>query len=95
MTRNQARAILANIELIRHFAEGGDIGHRLIKCHGEHVYTSPTSKITLSNLRSDRLTGYVRVKSKYRWNPVLRLYERAERAWPERIKESEIIKEQA
>jgi hypothetical protein len=92
MTRDQAKAILANLDLIRHFADGGDIGHRLINCHGEFVYTSPTDKITLSNLRSDRMTGYVRVKTKLVWNSTCGMWERKKRAWPERIPESEIIK---
>jgi hypothetical protein len=93
VTRDQARAILANIDLIRHFAEGGDIGHRLFNCNGKFVYTSPTEKIVLSNMRPDKLTSYVRVKPKMKWNADLQMYERAQRHWPTKIKEAEIFEE--
>lgn len=34
MTREQARAILQNIDLIRHYADGGDVGNRIIDYKG-------------------------------------------------------------
>lgn len=35
MNRDHCKAILANLDLIRHFAEGGDIGHRAPNCDGD------------------------------------------------------------
>ena len=93
MTRDQAKAILQNLDLIRHFANGGDLGHRLFNCKGEFVYTSPTQKIVLSNLRADKLTGYVRVKPRMAWNAETGIYERKPRYWPTKIKEAEIFEE--
>jgi len=48
MTRDQAMAILENIELIRHFAEGGEITHSGWK----------TNKILLSNMKSGQAMLY-------------------------------------
>ena len=53
MTREQARAILAHIDLIKHFAEGGDIGLRLHTHRGEYVHTVPQRHIVLGNLREE------------------------------------------
>lgn len=80
-----------NLDLIRHFAEGGEIGHRLFNCRGEFVYTSPSQKIVMSNLRSDKLTNYVRVKPRLAWNSELQAYERKHRYWPTKVKEEEIF----
>ena len=91
MTRDQAKAILENLDLIRHYAEGGDIGHQLIRSDGRLAFISPARVLTLSNMKPGRPTNYVRVKAKFRWNPELQMYERATRAWPERIKRSEVI----
>lgn len=91
MNRDHARAIMANIELIRHFAEGGDVGHRKINCAGEYLWTNPTNKIVLGNLSTDGTGNYVRLKAKYSWNPVLCTFERIERSTTSRVAESEIM----
>ena len=94
MTREQARAILAHLDLIRHYAEGGDVGHRMHNCKGEFLYTAPARGICLSNLRADS-TSYVRVKPRYVWDTAICSPVRHMRAWPERIGEHEIISEDA
>lgn len=91
MNRKTAQAIMANLPIIEHFANGGDLGFRLINCKGEFCYTSPAHKITLSVLREDRLSGYVRVKPKYKLNKETGAYERVTRHWPTTIADSEIL----
>lgn len=91
MNRLQAQAILANIDIIRHFAEGGDIGHRLIDCHGTQLYITPAKGIGLSGMSPGKHCLYVKVKPRFRWDENLKTYVRAPRYWPEKIKESEII----
>lgn len=91
MTRDQAKAILANLDLIKHFAQGGDIGHRGYTWNGEPLDIKPASKITLGNLKPCRDRYYVKVKAKFAWNPVLKIHERQQRCWPERIDEHEVI----
>lgn len=91
MDRETARAIMANLPIIEHFAQGGDLGFRLVDCKGEFHYTSPTHKITLSVLRADRLSGYVRVKPKFKFNKATGKMDRVQRYWPTKIAESEII----
>jgi hypothetical protein len=90
MNREHARAILAHIDLIRHFAEGGDVGHRLINCRGEHVAVYPTDKINLGGLNTAG-TYYVRVKPKLAWDKVLQRHVRHVRHWPEKIQPHEIM----
>ena len=53
MTRDQAKALLNDLELIRHFAGGGDVG---VVINGKYHFTST---ICLSNFRSDRPSLYV------------------------------------
>jgi hypothetical protein len=91
MTREQARAILAHIDLIKHFAEGGDIGLRLHTHRGEYVHTVPQRHIVLGNLREEG-TNLVRVKPRFTYNTKFGVHERSPRSWPETIPESHIIK---
>lgn len=90
MTREQARAILAHLDLIRHYAEGGDVGHRMHNHRGEFLYTSPARGICLGNLRTDS-TNYVRVKPRFVFDRANGSPVRRPRAFPERIAEHEII----
>lgn len=57
MTRDQAKAIIANIDLIRHFADGGDIGHRTYTCDGKFLGINPTRKIGTSDQRVEGADG--------------------------------------
>lgn len=93
MTRDQARAILANLDLIRHYAAGGDIGHRMINYRGEFLHTDVARHIVLGNLSTDGSHRYVMVKPKYRMDPETGGPVRVERCWPEKIQEGEIIKQ--
>lgn len=90
MTRDQAKAIIANIELIRHFADGGDIGHRTYTCTGEFLGINPAHKINLCNLRVDE-RYYIRLKAKLVWNSECNGYVRRERHWPEKVPTNEAI----
>ena len=90
MNRDQAKGLLANLDILRHFAEGGDLGHRLFNYKGELVKISPTDKLNLSGI-STVSTYYVKVKQKIRWNSNLQCYERVRRHWHETIDENEII----
>lgn len=90
MNREQARAILAHIDLIRHFAKGGDIGHRHINCKGDLVRISPTDKILLSGMQADS-TFYVKVKARYETSKESGKPIRIRRCWTQEIYEHEII----
>lgn len=90
MNRKQAKGLIANLDILRHFAEGGDIGHRLFDYKGNMVKICPTDKLNLSNI-SIISTNYVKVKQKIRWNPILKCHERVSRHWHESIDENEII----
>lgn len=92
MTREQARAILAHLDLIRHYAEGGDVGLRMHDYRGTFLYTAPVRHICLTNMREDS-TQLVRLKPKLAWNKTLGAYERKERAWPEKVSEQEIFEQ--
>ncbi len=93
MNREQAKGIVANFDLIKHFAEGGEVGHRLIDCHGKQLYISPAKGIGLGGISPYGNCLYVKVKARYRWDPYLNAYVHAPRHWPERIRESEILNE--
>lgn len=92
MNREQAQAILDNIDLIRHFAEGGEIGHRLHDYTGEQVRICPTNKILLSNIERHGLTNYCKVKKRLVYDRELRCYVHRPRCWTENISEREVIK---
>ena len=89
MTREQAQAIIAHLDLIRHFADGGDIAHKLIDCNGNHVRTTVCRNIVLSNLRPDH-TNYVRVKARITYENGMWI--RRARCFTENIPDSEILK---
>lgn len=89
MNRDQARAILQNIDLIRHYAEGGDVGHRLIDCKGNPVRICPTKSINLSGLYPDRNCLYVRVKPRFVMQDGSLI--RRGRCFTESIKPAEVI----
>ena len=86
MTREQARAILAHLDLIRHYADGGEVGLRLPS------KTVRLKHICLSNLRVDG-TNVVRVKSRYVFNKTLGMPEHKPWCFTEAIPETHIIKE--
>jgi hypothetical protein len=91
MNRDQAKAIIENIDLIRHFAEGGEIGFRAFNCCGEPIAIWPSKSIILSNMFPGHHCLYVKVKAKMVWNSKLECYEHAPRHWPTKITEAEII----
>lgn len=88
MTRDQAKAIMQNIDLIRHFAQGGEIGHRLIDASGNQVAIYPSNKIVLTNMSPSKHCLYVKVKTRLRWDKAIQGYVRAPRYWPEKKKKS-------
>lgn len=92
MNRKQATAILANLELLKHFAAGGDIGFRLYDYTGKYVRTYPTHKLNLGSLH-EKGTQYVRLKSKLRYDPALGAHVRVERSKLDPVQESEVITE--
>lgn len=92
MNRDQCKAILANLELIRHFAEGGDIGHQAPNCAGEMMPISVAKGIGLGGLKPDGSTWYLMLKPRYKFNPATRMMERVPRHWPEAPKPEEIIR---
>jgi len=91
MNREQCRAILANLDLIRHFAENGDIGHRAPNCHGEMMQISIAKGIGLGGLKEDGSTWYLKLKPRYRFNNTTQKMERIMRYWPEVPTESDVI----
>lgn len=90
MNRDQAKAIIANLDIVKHFAEGGDLGYRLYTYDGELICISPTDKIILSNI-TPMSTHYVKVKTKYRWNPIFNRHERVQRCSFDCIDENELM----
>jgi len=92
MNRDHCKAILANIELIRHFAEGGDIGHQAPNCSGEMMPISVAKSIGLSGLKPDGSTWYLMLKPRYKFNSATQKMERVLRHWPEQPKAEEIIR---
>ena len=90
MTRDQAKAIIENLQLIKHFAYGGDIGFRLIDCHGKDCGITPAHTITISNLKPNSITNYVMVKPKYKITSC-NMPQRIIRYWPDKIQVKEII----
>ena len=92
MNRAHARAILDHLDLIRHFAEGGEIGHRLCDYTGAQVAIYPTQKILLSNIETGGLTNYCKVKKRLRYSRARDCWDHAPRYWPEKISETEVLK---
>lgn len=92
MTREQARAILAHLDLIRHFADGGELGLRLRTHKGTFVKTVRQKHIVLGNLRVDG-TNLVKVKSRYVFNKTLGVWEHKPWCFTESIPETHILKE--
>jgi hypothetical protein len=62
MNRDQCRSILANLELIQHFAAGGDVAYYIVG----KPYLS--NKITLNCLHNSG-SNYVRLKTRIAVNP--------------------------
>ena len=91
MNRDHCKAILANLDLIRHFAEGGDIGHRAPNCHGDMMPISCARGIGLGGLKPDGSTWYLRLKPRYRMNQQSRVMERIMWEWPAVPKDSDVI----
>ena len=91
VNREQAKAILANIELIRHFAENGDIGHRAPNCKGEMMPISIAKGIGLGGLKPDGSTFYLMLKPKYKFNNHTQKMERVMRYLPEVPTENDVI----
>lgn len=90
MNRENCKAILANIELIRHFADGGDIGHQAKNCAGEEMPIHIAKGIGLGSIHPDGSTYYVRLKPHYVMSPDGTPI-RISRAWPETAKKSDVI----
>lgn len=91
MNRAQASILLDHLPLLRHFADGGEIGHRMHSHDGQQVAIYPTKTILLSCIESGGITNYCRVKPRYRYNRNLDRWELAPRYYPETIKENEVI----
>ena len=91
MNREQCKAILANLDLIRHFAENGDVGHRAPNCHGEMMPISIARGIGLGGLKPNGSTWYLRLKPRYKLNPTTKQWERVMRHWPEVPTEADVI----
>lgn len=92
MTREQARAILAHLDLIRHFANGGEVGLRLHDYKGKFVQTYRAKHIVLSNLRENG-TNLVKLKTRYVFNKTLGVWEHKPYGVTEPIPDFQIIKE--
>ncbi len=90
MNREQCRALLENIDLIRHFAEGGDVGHRLHDYRGVFVKIYPAKGVMVGNLHPGGTT-YVKLKPKLRFNKHIGVWERVERTFDDDIGEHEVL----
>lgn len=90
MNREQCQAILENIDLIRHFAEGGDVGHRLHDYRGVFVKIYPAKGVMVGNLHPGGTT-YVKLKPKLRFNKHIGVWERVERTFYDDIGEHEVL----
>jgi hypothetical protein len=91
VNRDQCKAILANLDLIRHFADNGDIGHRAPNCRGEIMPISIAKGIGLGGIKPDGSTFYLRLKPKYKFNNHTQKMERVMRHWPEVPTENDVI----
>lgn len=65
MTREQARALLMHLDLVRHYADGGDVGHRLIDANGKTHGIYVSRGLNLSSLSPDRQCLYVALRPRY------------------------------
>ena len=92
MNREQCKAIMMHIELIKHFAEGGDIGHQAPDCTGKMMSIWPAKGIGLQGLRSDGGTYYLMLKPKYKYNNYTKQMDRITRCWPETVSPDDVIK---
>lgn len=92
MNREQANSIIRNLELLKHFASGGEIGFRLHDYRGKYVKTYPSIRLNLSGLHEGG-THYVRLKAKLRYDPELGVHVRVQRSRLEPVHEHEIIKD--
>lgn len=90
MTREQAQAILENIDIIRHYANGGDIGFRLHNYKGEYLGIHVSNKINLCNLRPG-VTNLVMLKPRLRVSSEPQCINRVIRAWYTKVGESEVL----
>jgi hypothetical protein len=91
MNQEHCKAILSHIQLITHYANGGDVGHRAPNCKGDMMPIHPSRSINLNGLRPDGATFYLMLKPKYRLNKNTKRMERVERTFNEFISDSEII----
>ena len=92
MNRDNCKAILANLELIKHFAEGGDIGHQAPNCAGEMMPIACAKGIGLGGLKPDGSTWYLMLKPKYKYNMTTKSMDRIYRYWPEVPSADDVIK---
>lgn len=93
MTREQARALLLNIDLIRHYAQNGDVGHRLIDFRGNQIRICPARSINLSGLHPDRMCLYVAVKPRFVMSGGVLM--RRERCFTESIRPEDVLEPKA
>jgi hypothetical protein len=91
MNRLQCQSILNSLELIRHFAAGGDIGHRAPDCTGKMMPIYPAKSIGLGSIRPDGSSWYLMLKPKYKYNSVTKTMDRIERKYPDFISDDEVI----
>lgn len=77
MNRKHAQAIIDNLELIKHFAVGGEIVHILHDASGRFVKEWPADSIILGNLScKPNMTYYKIVKPRYKFNATSKCFER-------------------
>lgn len=93
MTRDQAKAIMQNIDLVRHFAEGGEIAFRAFNHAGEAVAIWPAKGINITNMMPDKHCLYVKAKARMVWNAAIKNYEHVPRSYPTKLTEAELIKD--
>lgn len=92
MNRDHCKAILANLELIKHFAEGGDIGHQAPNCAGEMMPIAVARGIGLGGLKPDGSTWYLMLRPRYKYNTETKAMERIIRCWPQVPSVDDIIR---
>ena len=90
MTREQAQAILENIDIIRHYANGGDIGFRAHNYKGEYLGIRVSNKINLCNLHPGG-TGLVMLKPRLRVSAEPQSISRIVRSWYTKVEENEVL----
>ena len=92
MNREHCQAILKHIELITHFANGGDIGHQAPDCKGEMMPIHGAKGLGLGGLHKDGSTFYLMLKPRYKYNQRTKTMERVQRYFGSKINDDEVIR---